>query len=67
MALACLSGPIHSTHFVFVLSKTKSQSLEAECLPPEEAYLDAKILVKLLLHLCLCLTDPQFQCHVFVF
>lgn len=39
----------------FVLTEIKFQSLEAKYLPTEEANLDAKILVKLLLHLLLCL------------
>lgn len=50
-----------------VLPEIKFQSLETEYLPAEEANLDAKILVKLLLHLLLCLLSLQFQCHLFVF
>ena len=42
------------------------QSLEAKYLPPGEANLDAKILVKLLLHLYWCLPSLQLQYLLFV-
>lgn len=51
--------------FHFVLPEIKFQSLDTEHLPPKEADLDIKILLKLLLHLHLL--NPQFQCHLFIF
>ena len=48
----CPSDPL--SLLPFVLREIKFQSLEAEYLPPEEANLDAKTSVKLLLHLLLC-------------
>ena len=53
-------------YFVLCFTLGKFQSLEGEYLPPEKANLDAKILVKLLLQLFLCLIILQFQCHLFV-
>lgn len=38
-----------------------------EYLPPKGTNLDAKILVKLWLHLLLCVLNPRFQRHLFVF
>lgn len=63
----CLSSPIHSTNLALCLSEIEFQSLEAEHLPPEEANLDAKILLQLLLHLSLCLLSSPVPCHWFVF
>ena len=58
--LALYSQPL--SNFVLL----EFQFLEAEYLPLEEAYLDGKILVKLLLYLCLCLAILQLQCHILV-
>ena len=63
----CPSGPIHSSILNFALPEIKFQSLEAENVPLAEVTLDAKILVKRLLNLLLCLLSLQFQCHLFVF
>lgn len=65
----CLSGLIYLTQLACTPPPTmvKFQSLETEYLPPEVANLDAKISAILLLHIPLCLLDPQFQCHLFIF
>ena len=57
------------THTIlcYILPEIKFESLEAEHLPPEEANLDAKILVQSLLYLSLYLPSPQIQCDLLVF
>lgn len=53
--------------FCSALPEIKFQSLKAKHLPPEEANLNGKILMQLLLHSYLCLQYLKWQCHSFVF
>ena len=61
-----LSGYHFKGRVHFVLLEIKCQSQETEHLPNKETNLDVKILVKLL-HLVLCLPNPQFQYHLYLF
>ena len=61
----CSSGLIYSVHLALYFLEDKVPIPRIHLL--QEVNLDAKILVKLLLHLLLYLPNLKFQCHLCVF